>query len=203
IIEGPSEEPMKKKQKYNKEKKSNTRKSLTGIQKAEICNLKQKGVSQVKLAKQFANTALQTISGTIVKRKATQLAEGLEVTDFNASDGWLSNFKKRHHIKEYKYLGEDASAPFENLFRFRNTYEYVIADNNLITTEMPTDEEIIEAVKNRDCIEPDKEKLQKPISPVEALRFICGILTFLEEQPDGSFKVDDSLIQNLGKLKKE
>ncbi|CAG8757204.1 10498_t:CDS:2, partial [Gigaspora rosea] len=83
-----------------------------------------------------------------------------------------------------------------------DAYEYVIADNNLITTEMPTDEEIIEAVKNRDCIEPDEES-RKPISPAEALRFIRGILTFLEEQPDGSFKVDDSLIQNLGKLKKE
>ncbi|CAG8777776.1 17713_t:CDS:1, partial [Racocetra persica] len=83
-----------------------------------------------------------------------------------------------------------------------DAYEYVIVDNNLINTEMPTDEEIIEAVKNHECIEPDKES-QKPISPVEALRFIHGILTFLEEQPDGSFKVDDSLIQNLGKLKKE
>ncbi|CAG8724494.1 36397_t:CDS:1, partial [Racocetra persica] len=83
-----------------------------------------------------------------------------------------------------------------------DTYEYVIANNNLITTEIPTDKEIIEAVKNRDCIEPDEES-RKPISPVEALRFIHGILTFLEEQPDGSFKVDDSLIQNLGKLKKE
>ncbi|CAG8495365.1 4859_t:CDS:1, partial [Gigaspora rosea] len=35
--------------------------------------------------------------------------------------------------------------------------EYVISDNNLITTEMPTDEEIIEAIKNRDCIEPEEE----------------------------------------------
>ncbi|CAG8804582.1 14403_t:CDS:1, partial [Racocetra persica] len=53
-----------------------------------------------------ANTALQTITSAIVKRKAIQLVEGLEVTGFNASDGWLSNFKKRHHIKKYKRLGE-------------------------------------------------------------------------------------------------
>ncbi|CAG8548379.1 16767_t:CDS:1, partial [Dentiscutata heterogama] len=136
-MEGPSEELMKKKQKYSKEKKTDTRKSLTGIQKAEICHLKQKGVSQIRLAEQFgvaeatisgiihkkekwlaldlnsnnahskrqrarkyplveealalwisrANTALQTITGAIVNRKATQLAEGLEVTGFNASDG--------------------------------------------------------------------------------------------------------------------
>ncbi|CAG8847022.1 16406_t:CDS:1, partial [Gigaspora margarita] len=81
--------------------------------------------------------------------------------------------------------------------------EYVISNNNLIITKIPTDEEIIEAIKNHDCIEPEKESSCKPISLAEALRFICGILTFLEQQPDGSFKVDDSFIQNLGKLKKE
>ncbi|CAG8803565.1 6194_t:CDS:2, partial [Racocetra fulgida] len=51
-------------------------------------------------------------------------------------------------------------------------HEYIIADNDLITTEILTDEEIIEAVKNQDCIEPEDE-------------------------------VEDSLIHDLGKLKKE
>ncbi|CAG8768591.1 17753_t:CDS:1, partial [Racocetra fulgida] len=105
------------------------RKSLTGAQKAEICHLKLKGVSQVKLAEQFTvaeatisniirekdrwlslepgsnninlkrqrtakfalleealalwvsrvTTALQTITGVIIQRKAVQLAEGLNV----------------------------------------------------------------------------------------------------------------------------
>ncbi|CAG8823420.1 12186_t:CDS:2 [Gigaspora margarita] len=59
--------------------------------------------------------------------------------------------------------------------------EYVISDNNLITTKIPTDEEIIEAIKNRDCIEPEEEGSCKPISLAEALRFIHGILTFLEQ----------------------
>ncbi|CAG8777773.1 17712_t:CDS:2, partial [Racocetra persica] len=73
-----------------------------------------------------ANTALQTITDAIVKCKATQLTEGLEVTGFNASDGWLSNFKKRHHIKEYKHLGEAASAPLENLPRFCSELQKLI-----------------------------------------------------------------------------
>ncbi|CAG8680966.1 14297_t:CDS:1 [Gigaspora rosea] len=170
------EEPIKKKQKHNKEKKTNTRKSLTGAQKTEICRLKQKGVSQVRLAEQFgvaeatisgivrekdkwlildlnsnnahtkrqrtgkfslleealalwisrANAALQTVTGIIIQRKATQLAEGLEVTGFNASDGWLSKFKKRHHIKEYKRLGEGASAPLEDLSRYRSELQELI-----------------------------------------------------------------------------
>ncbi|CAG8473333.1 9262_t:CDS:1 [Dentiscutata heterogama] len=81
--------------------------------------------------------------------------------------------------------------------------EYVIADNNLITTEIPTDEKIIEAVKNCDCIESEEESQCKPILLAEVLRFICRILTFLEQQSDSSFNVDDSFIQDLEKLQKK
>ncbi|CAG8758508.1 3429_t:CDS:2, partial [Dentiscutata erythropus] len=325
------EKPMKKKQKHSREKKTNTRKSLTSAQKTKICHLKQKRVSQVKIAEQFgvakatisealalwiskANTALQTVTGVIIQCKATQLAEGLEVAGFNASDGWLSKFKKQYHIKEYKRLGKDASAPLEDLPRFcidgasthalevgftptniklhffpsytiahlqlcdagiiwsfkphykkffcedcieafdfflksgdppeeitikddflselfldeeldhanepditndiqdlimqlpfnqpMDAQKYLIADNDLITTEMPTDEEIIEAVKNLDCFKPEEEDPHRLISLAEALKFISGILTFLEQQPDSSFKADSSFVRNLRKLKK-
>ncbi|CAG8810776.1 16778_t:CDS:1, partial [Racocetra fulgida] len=84
-----------------------------------------------------------------------------------------------------------------------DAHEYIIADNDLITTEIPTDEEIIEAVRNQDCIEPEDEGPKESISLVQALEFINGILSFLDQQPDGSFKVKDSLIHGLGKLKKE
>ncbi|CAG8562356.1 13928_t:CDS:2, partial [Cetraspora pellucida] len=43
IMEG-SEESRRKKQKHSKEKKTDTRKSLTSAQKAEICHLKQKDI---------------------------------------------------------------------------------------------------------------------------------------------------------------
>ncbi|CAG8824384.1 29922_t:CDS:1, partial [Gigaspora margarita] len=69
-----------------------------------------------------------------------------------------------------------------------DAHEYMISDNNLITTEMPTDKEIIEAIKNCDCIEPEEEGSCKLISLAEGLRFIRRILTFLEQQPDSSFK---------------
>ncbi|CAG8843316.1 30081_t:CDS:2, partial [Gigaspora margarita] len=144
-------------------------------QKTEIWRLKLKGISQIKLAKQFgiaeatisgivrekekwlaldlnstnaylkrqrpekfflleealalwisrANTALQTVTGAIIQRKATQLAEALEVIGFNASDGWLSRFKKWHHIKEYKRLGKGASAPLEDLPRFHSELQEI------------------------------------------------------------------------------
>ncbi|CAG8491684.1 12133_t:CDS:2 [Cetraspora pellucida] len=81
--------------------------------------------------------------------------------------------------------------------------KYVIADTNLITTEMPNDDEIIEAVKNHECIELGDEVPNKLISFTEALEFINEILLFLEQQPDSSFKVNESLIRNLRKLKKD
>ncbi|CAG8842823.1 2580_t:CDS:2, partial [Gigaspora margarita] len=84
----------------------------------------------------------------------------------------------------------------------KDAEEYVIADNNLIITEMPNDEEIIEAIKNHECIEPEDEVSNKLISSAQALGFIDGILSFLEQQPDSSFNIDVSLIRNLGKLKK-
>ncbi|CAG8825431.1 24996_t:CDS:1, partial [Racocetra persica] len=207
-MEGPSEEPMKKKQKYSKKKKTNTKKSLTGIQKAEICHLKQKGVSQIRLAEQFgvaeatisgivykkekwltldlnsnnayskqqrtgkyplveealalwisrANTALQTITGAIVKRKATQLTKGLEVTSFNTSDGWLSNFKKRYHIKKYKCLGEAASAPLENFSRFRSELQ------ELIKKYKPEDVYNADETALYWCMEPDKTLADGPVA---------------------------------------
>ncbi len=56
-------EPAKKKQKKVKQTESK-RKSLTGIQKAEICCLKQQGLSQVALANQFG-VAEATVSNIL------------------------------------------------------------------------------------------------------------------------------------------
>ncbi|CAG8575458.1 14710_t:CDS:2 [Racocetra fulgida] len=81
--------------------------------------------------------------------------------------------------------------------------EYISADNSLITTEILDNEEIIDAVKNCEYIELKDEVINKPISFIEALRFIDRILSFLEQQLDGSFNVDDSFIHNLEKLIKE
>ena len=84
-----------------------------------------------------------------------------------------------------------------------SAHQYIIADNDLIATEIPTDEEIIESVKNHECIEPEDESPKKLISFVQALEFIKGISSFLEQQPDGNFKVEDSFIRGLRQLKKE
>ena len=58
----------KKPRRYKeKEKEANSRRSLSGAQKAEICRLKERGISQVKIAKQF-DIAEATVSN-IVREK--------------------------------------------------------------------------------------------------------------------------------------
>ncbi|CAG8825498.1 18346_t:CDS:2, partial [Gigaspora margarita] len=184
-----------------------------------------KGVSQVKLAERFgvakatileiicekertgkfslleetlalwvlwANIALQIVTGTIIQCKATQLAEKLEVIDA---------------FDEFLEFGSDPpkTITIKNAIGFTTAAwkEYITADNHLITTEMPNDEEIIEAIKNYECIEPENEITNKLISFIQAFGFMNRILLFLKQQPDSSLNVNDSLIRNLKKLKKE
>ena len=72
-------EPAKKKQMKVKQTESK-RKSLTGAQKAEICRLKQKGLSQVALANQFG-VAEATVSN-ILREKTRWLF--LDPISYNA-----------------------------------------------------------------------------------------------------------------------
>ncbi|KAI6654631.1 Tigger transposable element-derived protein 4 [Oopsacas minuta] len=50
------------------------------------------------------------ISGPILKNKAEELAQMLGRSDFEATDGWLSRWKKRHTIKYKRAHGEKGSA---------------------------------------------------------------------------------------------
>jgi hypothetical protein len=72
--------------------------------------------------------ASQMVTGAIIKRRAIQFAEALNIIEFNASEGWLSNFKKRNHIKEYKRQGEAASAPLEEIPKFQAKLQEVIKE---------------------------------------------------------------------------
>ena len=42
------------------------------------------------------------------------------IENFNALDGWLSKFKKRYNLREYKQRGEAASALIDDLPQFRD-----------------------------------------------------------------------------------
>lgn len=49
------------------------------------------------------------VSGILIKEKDKSYAEMFGISDFTASDGWLSNFKKRHNLVFKKICGESAS----------------------------------------------------------------------------------------------
>ena len=82
--------------------------------------------------------------------------------------------------------------------------EYVVIDDNVTAREIPTDEEIVSIVKNCESNESDDGDLEtEPLSYAQAITFVDGIVTFLEQQPDGDFIVDNSFVRGLSKLKKE
>ena len=57
-----------------------------------------------------ARTRQLPVSGPLLMEKAAQLAEGLGITDFKASVGWLERWKERHNIKFKKQHGEKQDA---------------------------------------------------------------------------------------------
>lgn len=63
----------------------------------------------------FKNTraAKIPVSGIMLKEKAKLYAEKMSISNFAASDGWLSKFKKRHNISFKKICGESADVSQE------------------------------------------------------------------------------------------
>jgi hypothetical protein len=55
--------------------------------------------------------ANQTLRGDILQKKAKQFADRFSITEFTASAGWLTNFKKRNNVQSYIKSGEAASGP--------------------------------------------------------------------------------------------
>ncbi|CAB5387544.1 unnamed protein product [Rhizophagus irregularis] len=60
-----------------------------------------------------------TINGPIIQQKAVECANLLDITNFSASAGWLSNFKQRNNLHTYKKKGEAGSAPIDELPQMR------------------------------------------------------------------------------------
>lgn len=59
------------------------------------------------------------ISGTIVKAKAQEIAEKLNVANFRASNGWLEKWRKRHAISFKCISGESADVSQDDVNQFR------------------------------------------------------------------------------------
>ncbi|GBC34912.2 tigger transposable element-derived protein 6-like [Rhizophagus irregularis DAOM 181602=DAOM 197198] len=71
------------------------------------------------------------INTDILREKAEFFARSFEVNNFKASNGWISNFKKCHNIKEYVKCGEAVSAPLETLDEERQKLHEIIKDYDL------------------------------------------------------------------------
>ncbi|KAI1697062.1 tc5 transposase DNA-binding domain-containing protein [Ditylenchus destructor] len=112
------------------------------------------------------------LSGPLIKEKAKELAERLNIKDFEASNGWLSNLKQRHSITLHSEQGEAGAVNIESLEEWRQTVlksavaeiepiddelaemwngleekegeltDYIEADDYLTTAAVPTIEQI-------------------------------------------------------------
>lgn len=55
------------------------------------------------------------LSDRLIAEKALKVADMLQLADFKASDGWLSNFKNQHDIRLRRPHGESGAADLEGL----------------------------------------------------------------------------------------
>ena len=73
----------------------------------------------------------QDIDGNILKIKASYFANQFSIEDFHHSDGWLTGFKKRHSLRQFKKQGEAASVPSaESIKNDRLTLQQLLAPYN-------------------------------------------------------------------------
>jgi len=76
----------------------------------------------------------QILRGNILQKKAKQFADRFGITEFTASAGWLTKFKRRHNVQSYIKSDEAASNPFlEKINEYRQEIaeklsEYALED---------------------------------------------------------------------------
>ena len=69
------------------------------VKRARLRAPKYEELEQVLLQwhKQIRSQNVQ-VNGLLMKEKAIEIAKNLDISNFSASDGWLSRFKERHSI---------------------------------------------------------------------------------------------------------
>jgi predicted DNA-binding protein YlxM (UPF0122 family) len=72
-----------------------------------------------------------TITDHILQVKAKEFADRFGVAEFNASAGWITNFKRRNSLSSYRRRGEIGSAPLQDIPRYRNELQTLLQNFEL------------------------------------------------------------------------
>jgi len=75
-----------------------------------------------------------SLSGDILQMKVLQFNSDLgdpQYPNFKASDGWISSFKKRADIRNYKIHSESANTPIYDLSEHRENLQEDLSEYNL------------------------------------------------------------------------
>ena len=151
------------------------------------------------------------VSGPLVKEKAKVFAAELQISGFSASDGWLTNFKKRNGLIFSKMCGESAAVDVclscigetsvdvtigTNLWTKLNLgtevsfHDYVHVDDDVSTAGSLTDAEIVaNAVKedkaacDESSEEEDAQDEWRP-STRDALKAVDTLRTYFQHAED-------------------
>src|SRR5205085_6858074 len=69
----------------------------------------------------------------LIKEKAQEFAQLLEISEeeLSFSNGWISRFKMRNHLRSFRFHGEANSAPLETLSEERNKLRSLLSMYNI------------------------------------------------------------------------
>ena len=76
------------------------------------------------------------VRGYDIQAAAKRLAVQMNVPDFNASDGWLYRFRRRHGMFQKRKHGESGSANVDDVDPFRTELNRLIKDEGLIQSQV-------------------------------------------------------------------
>ena len=72
----------------------------------------------------------------MIQMKALEFANELEIEDFHASNGWLTNWKDRYNIKQFKISGESTDVCQQVVSEFKDRLPSIIGNydpQNILT----------------------------------------------------------------------
>ncbi|CAG8615586.1 9663_t:CDS:2 [Cetraspora pellucida] len=196
---------------------------LTKVQKAKLCHLHKSRYTQLLLANHFKigkstvlkilkqedywlsidPNSIQAKSKRDHSAKYPQLEEVLKlIEDFDLVDLTLPRSQELEGINHTDLVTEIQSLisqlPVTNPMQAEN---FIKADHSIEMDIMPSDNEIITAILDRDCNEDDENEPEVHISYKEVITSINNILHFIDQED--RFKVDRSFVQKLNRFKKD